>query len=173
MLDGVADVEGTGLLARVDLSVAARVTGIAAVVLGAAELLSLAAGFSLTQAAYAVLGTDGFFWIFQILWIIKVAATAVVAAGLIVGWRQAPLLWTPGIGQVALGLVVNWGWWAVDRFVDVWQLGRFTGVDPSDPDLVNTLRAAEWVNLAADVVSVALLISGGIRLLVRARSTRQ
>jgi len=169
----MGDVEEGWLFERVDLSVAARVTGIAAVVLGAAELLSLATGFSMTQAVYAVLGTDGFFWIFQILWIIKVAATAVVAAGLIVGWRQAPLFWTPGIGQVALGLVVNWGWWAVDHFVDVWQLGRFTGVDPSDPDLVNTLRAAEWVDVAASVVSIALLISGGIRLLVRARSTRQ
>ena len=169
----MTNVEGDRPSADADLRMAARVAGIAAIVLGAAELLSWVVGFSMTEAAVAAIGGDAFAGILHIDWIVKLVATAVVAAGLFVGWRQAPLLWTPGIGQVALGLVVRWGWWAVDRYVNVWHLERFIGVDPADPDLLNTLRASEWVNMATSVVAVALLLSGGIRLVVRARSGRR
>lgn len=69
--------------------------------------------------------------------------------------------------------MVLWGWWAVSHHVNVWHLERFTGVDPPDPDYVNTLRASEWVNMATSGPSTALLLSGGVRLLVRARRARR
>jgi hypothetical protein len=171
MLDGMANVEADNPAAGVDLRMAARVAGIAAIVLGAAELLTWVALFSMTAAAVETIGADAFVWMLRVLWILELVATAVVAGGLIVGWRQAPLLWTPGIGAVALGLVLFWGWWAVDRFTDVWHWGRFTGVDPSDPDYVWTVRASAWVNEAVGVVTIALLVSGGIRLLLRRRAS--
>jgi hypothetical protein len=169
MLDGMANVEEDRPSVGGDLRMAARVTGIAAIVLGAAELLSWVVGFGMTETAVETIGGDAFMWVLHVLWILELVATAVVAGGLIVGWRQAPLLWTPGIGAVALGLVLHWGWWAVDRFTDVWHWGRFTGVDPSDPDYVWTVRASAWVDGAVGVVTIALLVSGGIRLLLLRR----
>ena len=111
MLDGMAEVEEERLSARVDLTLAARVIGIAAIVLGTDELLVLVANFSITEQVLAVIGDVGVHWILRSLWVISIAATAVAAGGIIVGWRQAPLLWTPGIGLVVLGVLLRWGWW--------------------------------------------------------------
>jgi hypothetical protein len=168
MLDGMAELEEERLSARVDLTLAARVTGIAAIVLGIDELLVLVANFSITEQVLAVIGDVGVHWVLRSLWVISIAATAVAAGGIIVGWRQAPLLWTPGIGLVVLGVLLRWGWWAIDRYTDVWNLGRFTGVDPSDPELLNTFRAMEWVDTGVSIVTIALLLAGGIQL-VRTR----
>lgn len=165
MLDGMAELDEERLAGEVDLSVAAKVTGFAAIVLGVAELLVLVANFSITEAVLAVIGVEGVHWILRSLWVISIAATAVAAGGIIVGWRQAPLLWTPGIGLVALGVLLHWGWWAVDRYTDIWNLGRFTGVDPDNPELLNALRAIVWVNVGVDVVTIALVLTGGIQLL--------
>lgn len=178
MLDGVANVEDGRTYDDVDLRVAARVTGIAAIVLGGLRLLSRVASYGMTEATFAAIGPEGFFWVFRVLWIATLAATAVVVGGLIVGWRQGPLLWTPGIGQVALGLVLFWGWWAVSNYVDVWGMRRFDSVDLSDPSnpvnaiYLETIRASEWVNIAVGVVVIVLLVTGGIRLLIRRRSTQ-
>jgi hypothetical protein len=172
MLDGMADVEEERVFGGVDLSMAARVTGIAAIVVAAAELLSQVAGFSMTQAVYAVLGDDGFFWIFRVLWIILLAATAVVAGGLIVGWRQAPLLWTPGIGPVVLGLVLRWGWWVVEQYADIWGFHQIvvTGDEPS-PELVRLSQLAQGVDVAVSILVIALLVTGGVQLLRGRRSS--
>lgn len=163
MLGSMAEVEQDRFW-DVDLALAAKATGIAAIVLGIAVLLRLVQDFGTTEAVLAVIGTDGYFLISRILWIARIAATAVVAGGLIVGWRQERLLWSPGIGLVALGLVLLWGWWAVDRYTDVWNLGRFTGVEPDNPELLNTLRAMVWVNTGVSIVTIALLLVGGIQL---------
>ncbi len=170
MLDGVANVEDGQLSRGVDLSVAARVTGIAAIVLGAAELLSWVASFSMVEPVVAVIGSHGFFLFFEVLWIVMVAATAVAAAGLIVGWRWSRPLWAPGIGLIASGLVLRWGWWLLDRFVDIWNIARFTGADPADPELVWTGQAALLVDVGVSIVVIVLLLWGGRRLLAAARS---
>lgn len=154
----------------VGFDVVARVTGIAAIVVAVAEGLSWVGQFSIVEPVIAVIGAEGFFWIFRILWIARLVATAVAAAGLVVGWRCSHPLWARGVGMVAAGLLLGWGWWALERYVDLWGYRRIvvTGDEPS-PELIRISQIELGVDVAISVVVIVLLLWGGRRLLAGAR----
>lgn len=90
-------------------------------------------------------------------------ATSVVAIlGLAVGvWFHKPL-WARGVALVMIGLAIHWGWWILDRTVDVFGLGM---LDPSDPQIVQRVSIRFWLTFALDLVAVPLLVAGGVALL--------
>lgn len=171
MLDGMANVEQGRGFEFVGFDVAARATGIAAIVVAVTEGLGWVGQFSIVEPVIAVIGAEGFFWIFRILWIIELVATAVAAAGLIVGWRCSRPLWARGVGLVAAGLLLNWGWWALDRYVDLWGYRQIvtTGDEPN-PELVRISLIELGVSVAVSVAVIVLLLWGGRRLLAAAHS---
>lgn len=151
------------------LPVISRVTGVAAIVVGAAKVVNWALEFAMTEAVLAAVGgAEGWVAMMTSLWILRVAASAVVLAGLIAGWRLDRPVWARGVTPVALGMVVLWGWWTVDRYVDVWGWSRLTPEQlertPADPELLRLGYLSTFGALAIDLLAVVLLVAGGLRL---------
>ncbi|CAL8978842.1 hypothetical protein PROP_02611 [Propionicimonas sp. T2.31MG-18] len=94
---------------------------------------------------------------------VEIGLSAVIVIGLAVGaWLHRPL-WARGVASVIIGMVLHWGWWLLDRRVDV-----FGTADLTVPDIEARLQLRLWTMLGIDVVSVVALVLGGI-LLVRHR----
>jgi hypothetical protein len=152
-----------------------RVTGVAALVGAAAIALSWVANFLIIQPIIDVIGVDGFSWIFAGVFWLKGLASLAVLAGLAAGWRLSRPLWASGLIPVALGLVLQWGWWLLDRQVDLWGMSRY-GVDDATgevrPELSQLAALSTTVSLAVSVVAIALLVFGGLRVLRSPISSR-
>ena len=55
---------------------------------------------------------------------VEIIAAAAVVLGLAVGlWFHRPL-WAPGVLFVVLGMALHWGWWLLDRKVDMFGTVR-------------------------------------------------
>lgn len=92
----------------------------------------------------------------------ELGTSSVAILGLAVGvWFHKPL-WARGVALVMIGLALHWGWWIIDRTVDVFSLGT---LDPSDPQLLQRVSIRFWLTFALDLVALPCLIIGGIALL--------
>lgn len=94
-------------------------------------------------------------------WVV-IVLTAVVVIGLAVGaWLHRPL-WARGVALVMTGMVLYWGWWLLDRRIDLFGMGT---LEASDPNLYARAEARLWTTLGVDVVAVLALLAGGVLLL--------
>ncbi len=94
-------------------------------------------------------------------WVV-IVLTAVVVLGLAVGaWLHRPL-WARGVALVMAGMVLHWGWWLLDRKVDLFGMAS---MEVDDPGLIPRAEARLWVTLGVDVVAVLALLIGGVLLL--------
>jgi hypothetical protein len=93
---------------------------------------------------------------------VEIGLGVLVIAGLAVGtWLHRPL-WARGVALVIIGMVLHWGWWLIDRRIDVFGTSALV---EGDPALVTRLEARLWTMLAIDAVSVLLLVLGGALLI--------
>jgi hypothetical protein len=91
---------------------------------------------------------------------VEIGLAGVVVIGLAVGaWLHRPL-WARGVASVILGMVLHWGWWLLDRKVDV-----FGTWNVEVADLAVRLERRLWTMLAVDVAAVVALVLGGLLLL--------
>lgn len=98
---------------------------------------------------------------------IEIVAGAAVVLGLAAGlWFHRPL-WAPGVLAVVLGMALHWGWWVLDRKVDLFGT---SGYNDPDPELLQRAAVRMWVMFGADAIAVLLLIFGAV-LLFRAKRT--
>lgn len=147
-----------------------RTVGAAAIVTALGIVAVWAGNVAMTKEVLGALGVDGFLTLLTALGWIEIVAGAVVVLGLAAGqWFHRPL-WAPGVLFVVLGMALHWGWWLLDRRVDLFGTSGFN--DP-DPELLRRAAVRMWVMLGIDVLSVALLLFGAVLLLRRARRSGQ
>ncbi|HEY3546497.1 MAG TPA: hypothetical protein VGK17_10440 [Propionicimonas sp.] len=152
------------------LPILRRTVGAAAIVMALGVVAVWAGNFAITKEAVEALGPDIIVNLLTMLGWIEIVAGAVVVLGLAVGqWFHRPL-WAPGVLFVVLGMALHWGWWLLDRRVDLFGTSGFT--DP-DPELVRRAALRVWVMLAIDSFSIALLLVGAVLLLRRAGRSGQ
>jgi hypothetical protein len=152
------------------LPILRRTVGVAAVVMALAVVAVWAGNFALTKEVVEALGADAIITLLTALGWIEIVAGAVVVLGLAAGqWFHRPL-WAPGVLFVVLGMVLHWGWWLLDRKVDLFGTSGFT--DP-DPELIRRAALRMWVMLGIDLLSVALLLLGAVLLMRRASRSGQ
>jgi len=148
------------------LAIVQRVTATAALVAAGGLSLGLIFNFLIIQPIVDAIGADGINLALELVWWPTVLASLVVVLGLIFGWRLAQPVWARGLVPSALGLVINWGWWKLDRAVDLWGFNRFTSQgDDLAPELFRLGLIATVVNVSISVVAIALLTYGGVRIL--------
>ncbi len=148
------------------LPVLRRTVGIAAIVMALAVAAVWAVNLSMTTAAVAEAGANGFYFaLLTLAWLEIITAFAVLAGLAVGGWLHRPL-WAPGVFAVVVGMAMHWGWWVLDRKVDLFGTSGFN--DP-DPELVRRAAVRMWVMLGFDSLAVLLLLLGGALLLRRAR----
>lgn len=95
-------------------------------------------------------------------WVV-IVLTVVVVLGLAVGaWLHRPL-WARGIALVMIGMVLYWGWWLLDRRVDLFGM---TSLAADDPVLYVRAEARLWTTFGIDVVAILALLAGGVLLLL-------
>lgn len=147
-----------------------RTVGAAAIVMSLAIVAVWVGNFALTREAVAAFGPDAIITLLTTLGWIEIVAGAVVVLGLAAGqWVHRPL-WAPGVLFVVLGMALHWGWWLLDRRVDVFGTSGFT--DP-DPELLRRAAVRLWVMFGIDVLSIVLLLVGAVLLLRRLGSSGQ
>ena len=152
------------------LPILRRTVGAAAVVLGLAVTAVWAGNFALSREVVDALGPDAIINLLTTLGWIEIVAGAVIVLGLAAGqWFHRPL-WAPGVLSVALGMALHWGWWLLDRRVDLF--GTFGFNDP-DPELVRRAAVRMWVMLGIDSMAVLLLLVGAVLLFRRAGRSGQ
>jgi hypothetical protein len=128
--------------------------------------VALVFNFAIIQPIMDVIGADGFAWGFGILFWLDLLASIVVVVGLILGWRLARPVWAQGLVPAALGLVVHWGWWKLNKAVDLWGFNRYAADGSGiDPELLRLGVLATGVSIAVSVAAIALLTYGGVRIL--------
>jgi hypothetical protein len=71
---------------------------------------------------------------------------------------------------VVLGMALHWGWWLLDRRVDLFGTSGFP--DP-DAELFRRAAVRMWVMFGIDSLSVAFLLLGAVLLLRRAGASGQ
>lgn len=158
-------------LADVDwLPILRRTVGAAAILMALAVVGVWVGNFALIgQAAEATGAGAGLETLLVLGWVEIIAAAAVVL-GLAVGlWFHRPL-WAPGVLFVVLGMALHWGWWFLDRRVDMFGTSGFN--DP-DPELFRRAAVRMWVMLGFDSLAVLLLLLGAVLLFRRARRSGQ
>jgi hypothetical protein len=101
---------------------------------------------------------------------VEIVAAAAVVLGMAVGWWFHRPLWAPGVLFVVLGMALHWGWWFLDRKVDLF--GTFGFNDP-DPELVRRAAVRMWVMLGVDSLAVLLLLLGAVLLFWRSGRSGQ
>ena len=155
------------------LALVAKVTGVAALTLAALEFGTWVASFGIVDPVIAVVGADGIIWIFEKLWVVAIAASFALVAGLITGWRLHKPRWAPGVGLVAVGVLLNSGWSTLDRYVDLWGLSRFGWVETPEANgqLIWVAQLATLTNRVVSLAVIVLLLRGG-RLLLGAGGGR-
>ena len=152
------------------LPILRRTVGAAAVVMALAVVAVWAGNFAVTKEVVEALGADAIITLLTALGWIEIVAGAVVVLGLAAGqWFHRPL-WAPGVLFVVLGMALHWGWWLLDRKVDLFGTSGFT--DP-DPELFRRAAMRMWVMLGIDSLSVALLLLGAVLLMRRAGRSGQ
>jgi hypothetical protein len=152
------------------LPILRRTVGAAAIVMALGVVAVWAGNFAITKEAVEAFGPDTIVNLLTTLGWIEIVAGAVVVLGLAVGqWFHRPL-WAPGVLFVVLGMALHWGWWLLDRRVDLFGTSGFT--DP-DPELLRRAAVRMWVMLGIDSFSVALLLVGAVLLLRRAGRSGQ
>jgi hypothetical protein len=152
------------------LPILRRTVGAAAIVMALGVVAVWAGNFAITKEAVESLGPDVIINLLTTLGWIEIVAGAVVVLGLAAGqWFHRPL-WAPGVLFVVLGMALHWGWWLLDRKVDLFGTSGFT--DP-DPEFFRRAAVRVWVMLGIDSFSVALLLVGAVLLLRRAGRSGQ
>lgn len=143
-----------------------RTVGSAAIVMALAVVGVWGGNVAITQFAVDAGGASPALDALMTLGWIEIVAGAAVVLGLAAGhWFHRPL-WAPGVLAVILGMALHWGWWVLDRQVDLFGTSGF-----NDPDLELFRRAAVrmWVMFGADTLAVLLLLFGAF-LLFRTKS---
>jgi hypothetical protein len=162
-----------GVMHRADidwLPILRRTVGAAATLVALGVVAVWAGNFALTKDVVESLGPDAIINLLTTLGWIEIVAGAVVVLGLAAGqWFHRPL-WAPGVLFVVLGMALHWGWWFLDRRVDLFGTSGFN--DP-DPELLRRAAVRMWVMLGIDSLSVALLLVGAVLLLRRAGRSGQ
>lgn len=166
---------GMGISRDLDwLAIVRRATGVAALVVAGASALNVASNFLIIEPVLLALGADGIHLALQTVWWLQVAASLVVLVGLIAGWRLDRPVWARGVTPVALGMVVLWGWWLLNRYVDLWGWSSLSPeqVEHSadDPELLRLSYLSVFTWVAVEIVAIVLLVVGAVRLLRPART---
>jgi len=138
-----------------------RTVGTAAIVMGLAVVGVWAGNFSLTKVVVESVGTDLVIGALTTLGWIEIIAAGAVVLGLAAGLWFHRLLWAPGVLAVVLGMALHWGWWGLDREVDLFGTSGFN--DP-DPELLQRAAVRMWVMFGADAVALILLFFGAVLL---------
>jgi hypothetical protein len=152
------------------LPILRRTVGAAAIAMALGVIAVWAGNFALTKEVVETLGPDAIINLLTTLGWIEIVTGAIVVLGLAAGqWFHRPL-WAPGVLFVVLGMALHWGWWLLDRRVDLFGTSGFN--DP-DPELLRRAAVRMWVMLGIDSFSVALLLVGAVLLLRRAGRSGQ
>lgn len=151
------------------LSIIRRATGIAALVVAVAVVLTWVLQFTIVEPVLDAVGAEFIGWTFSVLYWLKLGGFLVVLAGLIVGWRLERPVWARGVTLVALGMVVLWGWELLVRNVDLWGWSRLGEEQlqrvPPDPEVLRIGYVSVFAAMAVEAIAVALLLVGAVRLL--------
>ncbi|MGC3994281.1 MAG: hypothetical protein QM779_09275 [Propionicimonas sp.] len=116
----------------------------------------------LSAALVDEVGSDGIVLTLSVLGWVELVLGLAVLGGLVVGlWLHRPL-WARGVATVTIGMVLHWGWWLVDRRLDLFGLA---GMDAGDPAYLGRVEVRLWTNLGIDALAVIALVLGGILLL--------
>lgn len=154
------------------LPILRRTVGAAAMMMALAVVAVWAGNFALTKEVVDALGVDTVINLLTALGWIEIVAAALVVLGLAAGQWFHRVLWAPGVLFVALGMALHWGWWLLDRKVDMFGTVGFHDHDP-DPELLRRAAARMWVMFGIDAVAVVFLVLGAVLLFRRAASSRQ
>lgn len=147
-------------------SVLARVVAIAAIALGLCIVAVWVTNLALTKAVTDADPADPVVMAMAVLGWVELGLAVVVVAGLATGaWLHRPL-WARGVASVIVGMALHWGWWLLDRRVDLFGT---SSVDLSPADLVARVEARMWTTLGIDVAAVLALLLGGVLLLLHRR----
>lgn len=147
-------------------SVLARVVAVAAVALGLCIVAVWVTNLALTKAVTDEVGAEPIVMAMAVLGWVELGLAVVVVAGLATGaWLHRPL-WARGVASVIVGMVLHWGWWLLDRRVDLFGT---SSPDLSPAELVARVDARMWTTLGIDVAAVLALLLGGVLLLLHRR----
>ena len=146
------------------LPILRRIVGTAAVAMAFAVIGVWVGNFALRGQVAENLGAGGLLDLLFVLGWVEIVTGAVVLLGFGVGLWFHRLLWAPGVLPVVFGMSLYWGWWLLDRRVDLFGTSGFN--DP-DPELFRRAVVRMWVMLGVDTVAVALLLVGAVLLLRR------
>ncbi len=147
-------------------SVLARVVAVAAIALGLCLVAVWVVNFALTETVADADPADPVVMAMAVLGWVELGLAVVVVAGLATGaWLHRPL-WARGVASVIVGMALHWGWWLLDRRVDLFGT---SSVDLSPADLVARVEARMWTTLGIDVAAVLALLLGGVLLLLHRR----
>lgn len=147
-----------------------RTVGGAAILMALAVVAVWAGNFLLSKELVEALGPDAILTLLTTLGWIEIVAGAVVVLGLAAGqWFHRPL-WAPGVLFVVLGMALYWGWWLLDRKVDLFGT---SGYSANDPELFRRAALRVWVMLGIDSLAVVLLVLGAVLLLRRVSGSGQ
>ena len=147
-----------------------RTVGGSAIVMALAVVAVWAGNFLLTAEVVEALGPEAIINLLSTLGWIEIVTGAVVVLGVAAGqWVHRPL-WAPGVLFVVLGMALHWGWWLLDRKVDLFGTSGFN--DP-DPELLRRATVRVWVMFGIDSLAVVLLLLGAVLLLRRVGSSGQ
>lgn len=152
-------------LAELDwLPILRRSVGAAAVVMALAVIGVWLGNLALRGQLVENPGMSSILDLLLVLGWIEIVTGAAVLLGIAAGlWFHRPL-WAPGVLAVVLGMSLYWGWWLLDRRVDLFGTSGFN--DP-DPELFRRAVVRMWVMLGVDILAVVLLVVGAVLLLRR------
>lgn len=158
-------------LADVDwLPILRRTVGAAAVAMALAVVGVWLGNFAFIGQSSDAARVDAVLGTLLILGWVEIVTAAAVVLGLAVGWWFHRPLWAPGVLFVVLGMALHWGWWFLDRKVDLFGTSGFN--DP-DPELLHRAAVRMWVMLGVDALAVLLLLLGAVLLFLRTGGSGQ
>ncbi|MCB0910884.1 MAG: hypothetical protein KDB60_04620 [Propionibacteriaceae bacterium] len=138
------------------------VVAISSLLLGASLVAVWVANLALTRTVDDTVDGEAVVNTMLVLGWVVIVLTGVVVLGLAVGaWLHRPL-WARGVALVMAGMTLYWGWWLLDRRVDLFGMAAL-GAD--DAELYTRAEARLWTTLGIDVVAVLALLLGGVLLL--------
>jgi hypothetical protein len=147
-----------------------RTVGTAAIVMALAVVGVWAGNVAVAGDVVQTVGNDLVINTLMTLGWIEIVTGAVVVLGLAAGlWFHRPL-WAPGVLAVVLGMALHWGWWVLDREVDLFGTSGFN--DP-DAELLHRAAVRMWVMFGADALAVVLLVIGAVLLFRTSRRSGQ